>query len=77
MQVPRDVRILQRKSVLAETAAISPGRGRLEREIRGRLSRQDGGQKETAYQEAEGGESRLQAAQQDGPGVPRGVAGLL
>lgn len=68
---------MQHKSVLAETAAIPPGRGRLEREIRGRLSRQDGGQKKTAYQEAQGGESRLQTAQQDRPGVPRGFAGLL
>lgn len=77
LQVPWNVWFVQHKSVLAETATISPGGRRLEREIRGRLSRQDGGQKETAYQEAESSESGLQAAQQDRPGVPRRVAGLL
>lgn len=77
VQMPRNVRVVQRKSVLAETAAIPPSGGCLKREIRGRISRQNGGQEEKAHQEAESSESRLQAAQQNGPGVSRGVARLL
>jgi len=77
VQVPRNVWFVQHQSVLAETATIPPGRGCLECEIWRRLSCQDGRQKETAHQEAESSESRLQAAQQDRPGVSWRVTGLL
>jgi Ni,Fe-hydrogenase III component G len=39
VQMSRNVRVMQRESVLAEVAAISPGGGCVEREVRGRLSR--------------------------------------
>ena len=59
VQVPWNVWFMQCQSVLAETTAIPPDRGCLECEIWGRLSRQDGGQKETAHQEAASSESGL------------------
>ena len=59
VQVPRNVRFLQRQGMLAKTALFPPGGRRLERKIRGRVTRQDGGQEKKAHQEAESSEQGL------------------
>lgn len=76
--MPRHVRLVQHARLLAQAAAVPSSWRRSQGAVRGGVARQGRRQATPRHvQEAEGGQSRLETAKQDGSRLLGRVAGLL